>query len=296
MPREIYNDTPEPEVHWGGATRDELEWQRLIGQDRYDDRDAEDAWPQRPKIAPNQTLHKDSGKPPLELLSPTALIEIARVLDYGKGKWVLDKAKNDTIGFYAFESLRGIAEALMLDMARKAGQGINIGGGANIAFAVQGDGETLKISGSNMAHYGVAQSRMTDEVWESQKLPAQYIMWTSSVSKDEDGVSSGKVIGPDVIGKALTAEVPRWFHYSLRLDVLPAQQGKGERHLLYLGTHSDLGAGNAAALGNIRRPLDAPPLKELIIEPADIVKALQLIRDESNKAAMDVIKKRLEAK
>lgn len=209
------------------------------------------------------------------------------------GKWVLDKERNAKIGFYAFESLRGIAECLMLDMARKAGQGINIGGGANIAFGVKGDGEELKISGSNMAHYGVAQSRMTDEVWESQKLPAQYILWTSSVSKDEDGVSAGKVLGPDVIGKALTAEVPRWFHFTMRLDVLPAQQGKGERHLLYLGTHTDLGAGNAAALGNIRRPLDAPPLKELIVEPANIVTALRLVRDEGQQAAMEVIRKRL---
>jgi len=211
------------------------------------------------------------------------------------GKWVLDKKKNESIGFYAFESLRGIAEALMMDMARKASNGINIGGGSNIAFAVQGDGETLKISGSNMTHYGIAQARMTDEVWESQKLSADYILWTSSVSKDDDGVSSGKVLGPDVIGRALTAEVPRWFHYTARIDVLPAQGGKHERHIMYLGTHVDQGAGNAAGLGNIRRPLDAPHLKDITVEPANIVRFLQLVRDEGRAAAGEVIRKRLGA-
>lgn len=208
----------------------------------------------------------------------------------GGGKWYA--TNNDHIGFFAFESLRAFAEALMMNMAQKAAAGINIGGGANISFAVSGDGETLKISGSNMAHFGVAQSRMTEEVWESQKLSAQYVMWTSTVSKEDDTTSSGKVLGPDVIGKALTAEVPRWFDYTFRIDVLPAQGGKGERHLLYLGSHVDVGAGNAAGLGNIRRPLDAPELKTHIIEPANIVTALTLLGD-GHQSATDVIRKRL---
>lgn len=214
----------------------------------------------------------------------------------GNGKWVLDKARNADIGCYAFESLRGIAEELMLSMARKAAEGINIGGGSNVSFQVMADGEVLKVSGSNMAHFGVAQARMTEEVWESQKLPCDYLIWTSSVSKDDDGVSSGKVLGPDVIGKALTAEVPRWFNYTFRIDVLPAAQGKPERHILYLGNHVDIGAGNAAGLGNIRRPLDAPALTQITIEPADLVKALTMVRDESRKSAAAAIKQRIDRK
>ncbi len=209
------------------------------------------------------------------------------------GKWVLDKERNAKVGCYAFESLRGFAEVLMMDMADKASAGVNIGGGSNISFQVQGDGETLKIGGGNMAHFGVAQSRMTAEVWESQKLAADFVVWTSSVSKDEDTTASGKVLGPDVIGKALTAEVPRWFNYTFRLDVLPAAQGKPERHILYLGNHVDVGAGNAAGLGNMRRPLDAPKLEQITIEPADIVQALRLVREQANDAAKTAIAKRL---
>lgn len=212
------------------------------------------------------------------------------------GKWVLDKDRNATIGCYAFESMRGFAEALMATMGKKATEGTNIGGGANISFVVQGDGESVKVSGSNMAMFGVAQAKMTEEIWTSQRLPSKYILWTSSVSKDEDGVSSGKVLGPDVIGKALTAEVPRWFHYSFRIDVLPAQSGKPERHIIYLGSHVDLNAGNAAGLGNIRRPLDATPLALTTVEPANLVTAMNLVRDASLKSAEEVIKKRMAAK
>jgi GTPase SAR1 family protein len=206
------------------------------------------------------------------------------------GKWI--PGKNDDIGLFAFESLRSIAEAMMSSMARKAGEGISIGGGSNISFSVQGDGQQLKIAGGNMAHFGVAQQRVTDEVWESQKLNAEYILWTSSVSKDEDATASGKVLGPDVIGKALTAEVPRWFQRTFRMDVFPAQGGKPERHVLYLGSHVDVGAGNAAGLGNLRLPLDATPLTQTTIEPADLVRALELLEAGKGQAT-EQIKKRL---
>lgn len=209
----------------------------------------------------------------------------------GKG-WELNAARNAEIGCYAFESLRAFAESLLAWSALRASQGVNIGGSGNVNLVETGDGQTVKIGGSNMAMYGIAQARMTEEVWSSQKLDAPYIIWTSSVSKDEDTTSVGKVLGPDVIGKALTTEVPRWFNLTLRLDVIPAQQGKAERHILYLGSHVDVNAGNAAALGNTRLPLDSPPLAKSAIEPASLVEALKLL-DGGAVAATAVIKKRL---
>lgn len=207
-------------------------------------------------------------------------------------KWALDSAANAKVGCYGFESMRSFAEALKGNMAEMAGRGTNIGGGSNINFAVQGDGETLKVSGSNMAHYGVAQDRMTSEIWRSLKLPANRIVWTSSVSKDEDINAGGKVIGPDVIGKALTTEVPRWFDYTFRIDTIPANGVTPEKHVLYLGNHVDLGAGGAQALGNIRMPLDADKLTQTSIEPASIKKAFELIAQGQN-SALNKLKQRL---
>ena len=208
------------------------------------------------------------------------------------GKWV--PGDNKGIGCFAFESLRSFAENLMEDMKKKAAANVNIGGGSNISFTVTdaASKESIKVSGSNMAHFGVAQGRITEEVWESQKLDAPYIIWTSSVSKDEDTNAAGKILGPDVIGKALTAEVPRWFSYTFRLDVIPAQMGQKERHLLYLGNHVDVGAGGANGLGNIRMPLDSKPLEKNVIEPASLVKALEII-EGGRKNAVDEIRKRL---
>lgn len=208
------------------------------------------------------------------------------------GKWI--PGQNDAIGMFAFESMTAFADSIMTALVQKASEGVSIGGGANVSFAVTGDGESMKISGSNMAMYGICQSRITDEVWRSQKLNADYIVWTASASKDEDQTAGGKVIGPAIIGKALTAEVPRWFQLTFRLDALPAQLGKPERHILYLGNNVDMAAGNATALGNTRTPMDGTILPSSI-EPASIAKALQLI-SESESAAMEVVKKRLNMK
>ena len=205
------------------------------------------------------------------------------------GKWVKSDEK---IGLYVFESMASFADALMESMKEKAANNVNIGGGANVSFKVAGDGESFTVGGSNMAHYGVAQGFMTEKIWKSQLLDASYVMWTSSVSKDEDSNSGGKVLGPDVIGKVLTPKTPGWFNLTFRLDVKPAQMGKPESHILYMSQHVDLNAGNVAALGNNRLPLDAKPLEKLTIEPASIVAALKAL-EGGNQSATDAIRKRL---
>lgn len=205
------------------------------------------------------------------------------------GKWV--DGDNSSIGMCAFESMTSFADALMNDLAKQAGNNVNIGGAANVSFSVQGDNETLKISGNNMGHYNVVQSRITDEVWASQLLPVDYVLWTASVSKDADELSTSKVLGPQVVGKALTTEVPRWFELCFRIDAIPSQAGKPERHILYLGNSVDQASGNAVSLGNTRTPLDSKPLPASI-EPASLVGALKLI-NQTKVEALEAIKKRM---
>jgi hypothetical protein len=213
------------------------------------------------------------------------------------GKWVLDKEANSKIGMYAFESAHSMAKLLQKDMEAQAGQGRVIGGDANTSFDVQGDGETLRIgSTKGFQKYAIPQSTIYNAMLASQRLEAEYVLWTAGVSKEEDEVATSKIIGPDVIGKALTGVLPMDFNYTFRMDVLAAQGGKPERHILYLGNNADVNAGNASALGNIRRPLDAPALTTTAIEPADIVKALTIVRSDAVKAATDAIKKRVGAR
>lgn len=206
------------------------------------------------------------------------------------GKWV--PGANDKIGGYFFESIRAYAESLMEWMKIKSAAGVNIGGGSNVSFKTQAEGVSLTVGGSNQAHFGVAQGYMTEKIWASQNLNAPFIVWTSSVSKDDDMNSGGKVLGPDAIGKALTPEMPRWFDITARLDVKPASMGGKESHLLYMGVHADVNAGGVAALGNVRLPMDAKPLEKTIIEPASIVAALKML-ESGNQSATDAIRKRL---
>lgn len=203
-------------------------------------------------------------------------------------KWVPNP---DLVGMYAFESMTAFADALMTSLASKAAQGVNLGGSANVSFTINEQGESLKVGGSNMAHYNIVQTRITEEAWASFQLDAPYILWTASASKDDDLNASGKVLGPQIVGKALTAEVPRWFNYSFRIDCIPAQMGKPERHVLYLGNSVDSTAGGAVSLGNTRTPKDSKELPSSI-EPASITKALDLI-DTAQGEALDAVSKRL---
>lgn len=206
------------------------------------------------------------------------------------GKWV--KADLSNIGLIAFEGLTAFADAFMTDLADRASRGENLGGQASVSFKVTSDNETLSVGGNNMSHYNIVQNRITQEVWASQKLPVPFVVWTASVSKDDDSINTGKVLGPAVVGKALTSEVPRWFQYTFRIDAVPAQMGKPERHILYLGMSTDQTAGNAVSLGNTRTPLgvELPPT----IEPASVVEALRKIA-VAEEQAKEAIRKEIEA-
>ena len=65
-----------------------------------------------------------------------------------KGQWIPSDLSN--IGMIAFESLTAFADGLMASMVQKASENISICGGANVSFTVSGDGESLKVSGSNV--------------------------------------------------------------------------------------------------------------------------------------------------
>lgn len=206
------------------------------------------------------------------------------------GKWV--KADLAQYGMVAYESMTGFSDAFMNLLAEKSAQGINVGGAASVSLTLSdASGETLKIGGNNMGHYNVVQTRLLSEVWKSQKLPVDYVVWTASASKEDDANSTTKVIGPQLAGKALTAEMPRHFDLTFRMDFMPAQSGKDKRHILYLGPSLDITAGNALSLGNTRIPLGAKALPPSI-EPASLTKALDLIIAAENEAT-EVIKKRL---
>lgn len=208
------------------------------------------------------------------------------------GKWI--PGVDPTIAMYTFEGMTSMADSLMSWMAQASANGVSIGGGGSFSFTAGGKepgAEKLKVGSSNMAHYSVAQQQVFEKSTQSQNLPGT-VLWTAGDRRGEDDANGG-VVGPQVAGKALTGEVPRWFKYTFRIttEVLPNQDAK---HVLYTDSHVEMQSkGMAKALSNGRIPLGGGNVKvPTRIEPASLVHVLQLLAQRQD-AAKDDLKKRL---
>ena len=204
-----------------------------------------------------------------------------------EGKWVVSHP--DDVGGYFFESASAFGEAMKADLAQAAAQGNNVGGSTMVNFTREDEGVEVAIGGNNLAHYGVGQEYIYQSIIESLNLPAPMIAWTTRLSKQtDDGSQVATISGPEILGKAKTADVPAWFHYTFRIDVVPGEtRGKREipeKHLLYLGQHKDEHTiGKPLALGNARVPLDAEA-PQMVIEPASVIVALDQMKDLKEQA------------
>ena len=210
-------------------------------------------------------------------------------------KWVNDKwvpGVDADIAMYAFEGMTSFADSVMHWMREAASRGVNIGGGGSFSFEAGNQQEgKIKVGSNNMAHYQVAQGQVYEKSTQSQYLPGT-VLWTAGDSRGEDD-AVGTVVGPQIAGKAMTGEAPRWFKYTFRIatEVLP---GMPTKHVLHLDRHIEMAAKGAAAIANGRVPLagaEQVPIGAKI-EPASLVKALELL-EKRTEAATDVIAKRL---
>ena len=207
------------------------------------------------------------------------------------GKWV--KPDLSKVGMVANESLQSTASCLMHDLSDRAARGVNIGGQGLVKFEAEDGNFKIDIGGGNMSHYLLVQSRVAREVRVGFRLPVDWVMWTSSVSRDEDPNATRRVVGPEVVGRALATTIPRWFNYTFRIEGEPARGTTPGAHVIYLSNYIDRQAGgNAVGLCNVRLPLDAPPLKKVEVRPANLVEALN-IAQEGQRIALNKVKSRL---
>jgi hypothetical protein len=198
-------------------------------------------------------------------------------------KW--EESDLSDVGLIGFESMSGIAEMIMVDMAKKNADGKGIGGKASFVIS-NPDGSRL--AGNTQTDYSGVQTFVTEKAWQSQAL-GPTIIWTTHVKRGQDEDNS-QVLGPVVAGKALTTVVPRWFSYTFRIDAIPSQPRP--RHVLYVEEHSEVGL---KGFGNARIPLGvALPSFKSVIEPASICAAMGQIR-AAQQAALAAMKVRREA-
>lgn len=195
----------------------------------------------------------------------------------------------EKVSIYAFEGITSCAEELNADLSRKAALGKNLGGSAGMILK---EGP-MSAASNNQGHYSFVQGRVRDEIWQSQFLPHP-VIWTAAARRTLDAdVPTQTILGPQMVGKAMTSDIPRWFTYCFRVMQIPASGGKESRYILYLGDHVDQGSGNAKGLGNARLPIDAAHT-EMSVEPASVRVALQVI-DEARHKARATLKARMEA-
>jgi hypothetical protein len=112
------------------------------------------------------------------------------------------------MGLYLMGSLRG-------GLADRGARGEKIGQDSPIMIKDEG-GELF--GGNPLAHYGVAQRAMLDCIQRSKAFPG-VVLWTAHESKGEDKESSEKIIGPGVVGSAMTAKLPQLFAHTLHFAV-----------------------------------------------------------------------------
>jgi hypothetical protein len=133
------------------------------------------------------------------------------------------------LGVVVIEGLAVASQYLMGDMhgglAEQAGRGIKIGQdspvvGRDVEYdpktgaPIAGTGTGLSFGGNAVAHYGFAQRRMLANLERSKRFP-HYVIWTTHEMGAENKVTKEKLVGPEVAGQAMTANLPRHFNNTL---------------------------------------------------------------------------------
>lgn len=108
------------------------------------------------------------------------------------------------IGLYFIEGLTSLAQA---HMAHIGNQELKVGEeNANVRYEEEGE----IFGGNSRTHYRLVQNEVHNIVSRFGALPINQAVWTARVAKGVD-LQKDALYGPDVIGKAVTGEVPSWF-------------------------------------------------------------------------------------
>jgi hypothetical protein len=219
-------------------------------------------------------------------------IIIARVYTPEQDPWIwlneAIKAENvgEDIGLIAYDSGTSMGEVLLTAASQSQ---MKMGQQATQRFTVsQGNGKerkALQVSLNNMAHYGLVQ-----EFWQHQQRVGSYlinkgvdILWTFLEQRSESQDLTN-VLGPKLVGKALTASLPKEFNYTFRLEAVPQDNDGAPLHRLYLKQHQEFG-GLGKAFANARYPFDADTPLPTFVEPADMGVALALLEQGQAESA-----------
>lgn len=129
----------------------------------------------------------------------------------------------ESLGLVVYEGASVMGKYLMGSteggLAYRSSKGEKIGQDSPIAIK---DGDTT-VGGNPMAHYNVAQNEMIANFEKSKAFP-RWVIWTAH---EKEAESQGeKIIGPEVVGKAMTGSVSRMFGNTLHFTTVVKKEKK----------------------------------------------------------------------
>ena len=195
------------------------------------------------------------------------------------------------IGLRIFDSGTSAAEAMLADCAKAAAVGIQIGQEKIYKQSIPTGvpNKPLVIGANNKSQYGLVQTYVLDMIRRSTWLANDHgidVLWTFGEQSGEDP-NDDPVVGPKLIGKALTGTLPKELRYLLRLDVRVSPGGEAS-HLLYTQQQPDR-KGLGYSFGNARYPLDATVKLPPVIEPASLITFWELVAQARKEAAANLL-------
>lgn len=213
----------------------------------------------------------------------------------------------DEYGLFVYEGLTVMSDYMMGDI--EGGLAYRMAKGENLnrddSFRIV-DGE-LKLGGNARTHYGFVQRRIPQLLKDNARVPI-FKIWTAHEQKSEADNTGEVVIGPDVVGKALTSRIMGSFGHSVHLTKAakkikkkdPTTQREVEEVVAerraYTESHYDPnGMHFAKYLANVRIPEGAPPgIVPVFYAPPDPLKLyadLMTAQKQANESKRETIAK-----
>lgn len=143
------------------------------------------------------------------------------------GGYIIEGAA--VMGAYAMSGLKG-GLAWLSAHGHKIGQDTpyEIPQGDTDAKGNFTSGPKTKFGGNPMAHYNVAQKLVTDSVQRSKSL-SRYVIWTTheqTNDPEKNQLVKELVVGPEVVGRSLTASFQRMFGNTLHFQTVANKKDK----------------------------------------------------------------------
>jgi hypothetical protein len=163
------------------------------------------------------TLFACQGKWPKDVENPTS-------------PWQpLTEADKKVYGLYVFEGLSAMSKYL-ISGAVEGGIAQRRGTGQKTSqmdgTVVFKDGE-VNVSNITMSDFGTVQRTMYERIQETYRLPGM-VYWTAHQREADDAETKERLIGPEVLGKAMTTSIGASFGNTIHMDTALLKDANGK--------------------------------------------------------------------